>query len=435
MKTIAAISTPLGKGGIGIVRLSGEDSLAIASKVFTAESFSISDVKPNYMYFGYFKGSDFSDKGYMVYFKAPKSFTGEDTVEFQLHGGIRLLEGVVNECVKHGAIPAERGEFTKRAFLNGKLMLSDAEGVIDMINADSAASLRAGFRLMQGYLAKEVVNLESELIDLISSLEASLDYPEEMEDEVLPEIPKIKNSVGSRLEKLIGSASTGKIIKEGIDVALIGEANVGKSSLLNRLVGKDRAIVTDVAGTTRDVIEVSAEYEGVKINFIDTAGIRESDDLVEKFGIEKSKETAKTADAVLNVIDDTLKGKPLYVDNDKPVFNVYNKCDKSGGKFGKSGKNYFISAKTGEGVDELLKDVVKLFLSGETSSGEIITSKRHLSALIRAKQAIDSVDVTAPIDCVLIDLKEALSCLGEITGNNASEEVIDAIFKNFCVGK
>ena len=298
MKTIAAISTPLGKGGIGIVRLSGEDSLTIADKVFTAESFSISDVKANYMYFGYFKGSDFSDKGYMVYFKAPKSFTGEDTVEFQLHGGIRLLEGVVNECVKYGAVPAERGEFTKRAFLNGKLMLSDAEGIIDMINADSAASLRAGFRLMQGYLAKEVVSLERELTDLISSLEASLDYPEEMEDEVLPEIPKIKNSVGSRLEKLKNTASTGKIIKEGIDVALIGEANVGKSSLLNRLVGKDRAIVTDVAGTTRDVIEVFAEYEGVKINFIDTAGIRESDDLVEKFGIEKSKETAKPMEII-----------------------------------------------------------------------------------------------------------------------------------------
>lgn len=435
MKTIVAISTPLGKGGIGIVRLSGEDSLAIADKVFTAESFSISDIKPNYMYFGYFNGADFSDKGYMVYFKSPKSFTGEDTVEFQLHGGVRLLEGVVSECVKHGAIPAERGEFTKRAFLNGKLMLPDAEGVIDMINADSAASLRAGFRLMQGYLAKEVGNLEEELINLISSLEASLDYPEEMEDEVLPEIPKIKELVGGRLDELIKSANKGRIIKEGIDVALIGEANVGKSSLLNRLVGKDRAIVTDIAGTTRDVIEVTTEVDGVKINFIDTAGIRESDDPVEKFGIEKSKETAKTADVILNVIDDLAKGAPIMQKDDKPIFNVYNKCDKSGRKFGKSGNDYFISAKTGEGVDLLLSDVVKLFISGETANGEVITSQRHLSALIRAKQSIDAIDVSAPIDCILIDLKEALNCLGEITGNNASEEVIDAIFKNFCVGK
>ena len=194
MKTIVAISTPIGKGGIGIVRLSGNDSLAIADKVFTAESFSISTVKPNYMYFGYFSGAEFSDKGYMVYFKAPKSFTGEDTVEFQLHGGIRLLDGVVAECVKYGAVPAERGEFTKRAFLNGKLKLSDAEGVIDMINADSAAALRAGFRQMQGYLANDVGTLEKELINLIAALEASLDYPEETEDEVLPEIPKIKNA-------------------------------------------------------------------------------------------------------------------------------------------------------------------------------------------------------------------------------------------------
>lgn len=434
MKTIVAISTPIGKGGIGIVRLSGNDSLAIADKVFTAESFSISTVKPNYMYFGYFKGSEFSDKGYMVYFKAPKSFTGEDTVEFQLHGGIRLLDGVVAECVKYGAVPAERGEFTKRAFLNGKLKLSDAEGVIDMINADSAAALRAGFRQMQGYLAKDVGTLEKELINLIAALEASLDYPEETEDEVLPEIPKIKNEVGEKLKKLIDTANTGRIIKQGVDVALIGETNVGKSSLLNRLVGGDRAIVTDIAGTTRDVIEVATEYDGVKINFIDTAGIRESDDVVEKVGIEKSKATAKSADVVFNVIDDS-SGDAANCEIGGLVFNVYNKCDKTGRRFGKADGNYYISAKTGEGIDVLLGDVIKAVKAGDAASGEIITSKRHLSALLRAKEAIDAIDLTAPTDCILIDLKDALNCLGEITGTSATEEVVDAIFKNFCVGK
>ena len=432
MKTIVAISTPSGKGGIGIVRLSGDDALAIAKSVFTVKSFSI---EPNYMYFGTFSGKDFSDKGYLVYFKAPHSFTGEDVVELQLHGGNRILEGAVEECIAKGATAADRGEFTKRAYLNGKLALADAEAVIDMINAESAAAVRAGFRQMQGYLAREVKHFEDMLLNLISALEASLDYPDEMEDEVLPSIPEVTEKVKENLSRLISSAREGRLVKSGVNVALIGETNVGKSSLLNRLVGCDRAIVTDIAGTTRDTIEAAIEHNGVKINFIDTAGIRQSDDMIEMAGVERSKVTAEGADVVINVVDSTKDEKPLYTSDEKTVFNVYNKCDLSKKDVKRQGNDFFVSAKYDKGVSLILDAIADICLSGETENGSTVTSARHLSALLRAKNSLQSVDISAPVDCILIDLKAALSALGEITGSSASEEVVDAIFKNFCVGK
>lgn len=432
MKTIVAISTPSGKGGIGIVRLSGDDALAIAKSVFTVKSFSI---EPNYMYFGTFSGKDFSDNGYLVYFKAPHSFTGEDVVELQLHGGRRILEGAVEECISHGANAAEPGEFTKRAYLNGKLALADAEAVIDMINAESAAAVRAGFRQMQGYLAREVKHLEDMLLNLISALEASLDYPDEMEDEVLPSIPEVAEKVKENLSRLISSAREGRLVKSGVNVALIGETNVGKSSLLNRLVGCDRAIVTDIAGTTRDTIEAAIEHNGVKINFIDTAGIRQSDDMIEMAGVERSKVTAEGADVVINVVDSTKDEKPLYTSGEKTVFNVYNKCDLSKKDVKRQGNDFFVSAKYDKGVSLILDAIADICLSGETENGSTVTSARHLAALISAKKSLDAVDVSQTTDCILIDLKDALSALGEITGKSASEEVVDAIFKNFCVGK
>ena len=432
MKTIVAISTPSGKGGIGIVRLSGDDALAIAKSVFTVKSFSI---EPNYMYFGTFSGKDFSDKGYLVYFKAPHSFTGEDVVELQLHGGRRILEGAVEECISHGANAAEPGEFTKRAYLNGKLALADAEAVIDMINAESAAAVRAGYRQMQGYLAKEVSALEDMLINLISALEASLDYPDEMEDEVLPSIPEVTKKVKDKLNALINSARAGRLVKSGINVALIGKTNVGKSSLLNKLVGCDRAIVTDIAGTTRDTIEAAIEHKGVKINFIDTAGIRQSDDMIEMAGVERSKISAKGADVVINVVDSAKDEKPLYTSDEKTVFNVYNKCDVTKQEIKRAGNDFFISAKYDKGVSLILDAIADICLDSETENGSTVTSARHLAALISAKKSLDAVDVSQTTDCILIDLKDALSSLGEITGKSASEEVVDAIFKNFCVGK
>lgn len=499
MSTIVAIATPLGVGGIGIVRLSGGDALRIARNIFAAshiapnsanirenvletganfetqntdgkeilkaekncspsdekqsgtdrgESLSINLNKTNYEFgsqpnllvFGTVKCEEFSDKGYAVYFKAPRSYTGEDVVEFQLHGGHRILDGVVLECIKQGATAAQRGEFTKRAYLNGKLTLADAEGVIDMINAESAAAVRAAYRLLCGEFGNKISEIENRLLNLISGLEASLDYPDEMEDEVLPKTPVEIDTALNEIDTLLSSQKIGRFIKYGPRISLVGKSNVGKSSLLNALVKSERAIVTDIAGTTRDLVSESIEYKGMKLNFVDTAGLRESGDEIEKIGIKLAGEEIEKADLILYVIEQgesadneflkRLKGKEYIV--------VENKADLGGGNYGKAKNIFKISAKYKEGLDALLDEIYSKFAKGAIESGEIVTSQRHYDALQRtydelmlAKNAID----LDSIDCILISLRAAADALGEITGTTASEEIVDRIFANFCVGK
>lgn len=450
MSTIAAISSPIGAGGIGIVRVSGNEALRIADAIFIfAHNKASADVSfvmpegvkqqwtPLFMNYGTFDAGEFCDKGYAVYFPAKRAYTGEDTVEFYLHGGVRIMQGALDALLRNGAVMAKNGEFTKRAFLNGRLSLADAEGVIDMINAESAAGVKAAYRLMQGEVSKKIDATLDSLETLISTLEATLDYPDEMEDEVLPDLEKSVRGIHDDVCALIATAKTGKIAKYGINVVLAGNTNAGKSSLMNALLKDDRAIVTDIAGTTRDTVEESFECDGVRINLIDTAGIRESDDLVESKGIERAKRAFEGADVILHVVDTLGVDDKDWQFGDALVFEVFNKCDESGFDKPLADNQFAISAKTGKGVDELAHAIADLYKQDKVEGGELITSKRHVSALYQAKSALESAiaSIDNTIDCTLIDLRNAYDALGEITGRTATQDVVDGIFSRFCVGK
>lgn len=440
MNTIAAISSPIGAGGIGIVRVCGEQALKIADAIFNfshADKLGKNVWEPLKMHFGTFCARDFCDKGYAVFFPAKQAFAGEDTVEFYLHGGIRIMQGALDTVLFNGARLAENGEFTKRAFLNGRLSLADAEGVIDMINAESAAALRAAYRMMNGEIAAKINYISDVLEGIIAGLEAALDYPDEMEDEVLPPLKGELEKVVNDINLLLASAKNGRLAKFGITVAIAGKTNAGKSSLMNALLNTNRAIVTPIAGTTRDTVEDSFECDGVKINLIDTAGIRESEDAVENEGIIRAKSAFDSADVILHVIDKTDTEVDGLQFANKLVMTVYNKCDVAGFACPRMAHTYAVSAKTGENVDVLRHAIAALYKENKTVGGEIITEQRHISALYRAKNAIlsaiSAIDTT--VDCTLIDLRSAYDALGEITGKTATEDIIDGIFAKFCVGK
>lgn len=443
MQTIAAISTPVGAGAIGIVRISGDDALKVAAKIFrTSKLKDLKDAVPNMMYYGTVTAGEVSDRCLGVYFKAPKTYTGEDIFELHCHGGVRLVNEILKGCIEAGARAADKGEFTKRAFLNGKLALSDAEAVISMINAESEAQLKASYRSMTGKLSEQIYAFEEKLLDAIATMEAALDYPEEMEEESRRVAKDTVNALCKELEKLIATAKTGSYVKQGIDVAIVGIANVGKSSTLNALTGKDRAIVTEIAGTTRDSLEERIEVNGVIINLIDTAGIRETDDKVEKLGVDRSRAIAKNSDLVLFITEAgrELTGEEkeilISVDGSKVLY-VFNKDDKPHAKDDREG--IFVSAKTGEGIERLKKEIIDRVIGGEIDfSGNIVTDSRHYDALKRAyfslTQAKEGFD-EEPAECLLVDMRDAYSALGEITGNTADESIVNAIFSKFCLGK
>lgn len=435
MKVISAISTAPGVGGVAIIRMSGKGCLDIAQKMFTPSGKTkVENFTPNMMYPGVIEGAGFTDFGMCVYFKAPKSFTGEDVIELHCHGGVQIARGILSKTVSLGARPAEKGEFTKRAFINGKLSLSSAEGMIDMINAESLASVRAGSMLYSEKLTSEIRLLQGEITLILAEISADLDYPEEDLDNL--NTPKIKSEIkeiSEKLKKLAASYSGGKKIKEGVTVAICGKPNTGKSSLLNAMLGYDKAIVSAEAGTTRDAVEGALQIDGVKYNLTDTAGIRETSGEVESIGIARAEKIISSADIVLSVDDG--RGEVSIPKTSANVIRVYNKCDISRPQ---GAYDAVVSARTGEGIEEL-KTLISQKCVGELALDKAyIIEERHHTALMRAVQALSSaeqnVDGYTP-DILAIDIKEAWDCLGEITGETANEQIINTVFEKFCVGK
>lgn len=444
--TIVAISTGASSGAISIVRLSGSNAIKIANQLFsTAKNKTASMLTPRMLTLGTVKTSAFNEQALCVVFKAPFTYTGEDLVEFQCHGGTQIANGITKECLKLGARLATNGEFTKRAFLNGKMTLSSAEGMIDMINAESDAEVRAGFKLLSGNLSKLAFDSANELTDILSEIEVSFDYPEEtIEFITKANVKERLLALSSKIGEVLKTAKAGSLIKSGINVLIVGKPNVGKSSLLNFLLQKERAIVTDVAGTTRDTIEDSFLLDDVKVNLIDTAGIHDTADKVEKIGVDKAKNLIKQADIVLFLVDSSRE----FSKEDAEIFEsiqnskyivLKTKSDLETKNDKVFENEILISTATGSGVNELKAKILELTqISSIPADSVVITNERHKDALARAKQALDQAaeNISADtLDLVSIDIKEAYNAIGEITGNTTSEEIIDAIFKKFCLGK
>ena len=456
-KTICAISTPLGNGGIAVVRMSGKDSKKILQKITSKK---VEEFEPRKMYLSQIKLKEFCDNALLVYFKAPNSYTGEDMVEIQCHGGVLLAQGILNTLVSYGATLAEAGEFTKRAFLNGKVSLEQAEGVIDMINAESEQAIKAGYNLLNGKLFDKIEQLKSKLTDCIAEIDVSMDYPEEdIEYIANSKIKKILAGAIKETTDLLATSKTGKQVKNGIKVLILGKPNVGKSSLLNSLLGYDRAIVTDEAGTTRDTVEESYNYNGMSFNLVDTAGIRKSDNVVEKIGIQRAEEQVKSADIILTVLDasiglskedeyilDLTKNfKTIYVLNKTDLDICKNVIGSIKEKINYTHKNgeqlvVEISALKHNNIMELKQKIFDMVVDKKILSNQLlITNSRHDEALNDClkslKQAEENINSNLSLDLVCLDIKQAWDSLGKITGETSTEEIVDRIFEKFCLGK
>lgn len=450
--TIVAIATANGKGAIAIVRLSGKDSLQIANAIFRG-----STLKDRVVTYGHIiDNKQVIDEVNIVYMQAPKTYTGEDTVEIYCHGSMYVAQRIVETAVKNGARLALPGEFTKTAFLNGKLDLSQAEAVIDVINSSTKSAKDMALNQLSGRLKHSITNLMEMLIRCIAQIEVTVDYPEEdIEDVTIDHSIEIVNDVLEYVNKAIYESERGKIFKSGIRIAIVGQPNVGKSSLLNAILGESRAIVTSVAGTTRDTLEAHIDIDGVEVILTDTAGIRESSDTVEKIGVNRAYEAAQIAHMVLFVLDMSknidVKDIELYTHIiSKPHIIVLNKEDVTIKDFKKQlselntdhTKNIVtISASEAKGIRQLEDKIIELFnKDSDISPGEIeLSNIRHIDAIKRAQQSLitskQTLENRLPVDLAVTDLRDALHALGEITGENVDEEVINTIFSEFCVGK
>ena len=444
METIVSISTPIGKGAIAVVRMSGKESLDLALGLFHAKNLTKENIMPRYMYFGKFKiEENLFEECLMVYFKAPFSYTGEDIVEFQVHGGVLLAQKVVEACLRVGAKLAEAGEFSKRAFLNGKISLDKAEAIIGEINAEAEGELKSSLAITNGRLAKEISQQQDLIKLLLAEIEVGMDYPEETEElGLILNIKERLRELKNRNEKILIQSKNANFLKHGINVALVGKTNVGKSSVMNALLGDDRAIVTDIQGTTRDSITESFEHNGIKINLIDTAGIRETEDVVESLGIEKSKQNLLSADIVLFVVDGSqgLTEEDEFINgllNGKKVLNVVNKTDKKR-VVAPFEKEIEISALENKNIEELKQEIVDMAITQQIDfNALVLTNERHIEILNNAQKQIENVLIMqAPsLDVLSMLIKNIWKELGKITGNTENEDIIDLIFSKFCLGK
>lgn len=429
MELISAIATAQGAAGVAVIRVSGEGALDLAKKMFSRRG----EFVPNMLYAGTIDCGEFSDYGLCVYFRAPRSFTGEDTVEFHCHGGTEIARGVLRRTVALGARLAERGEFTRRAFLNGKLSLSAAEGLADMISAESQAQARAGYLLYGEKLTEEGKRLQNVLKECLAGVDADVDYPEEdLSADTREAVAEKLRYTHDALEKLLLQYRAGRKIKSGVNVVICGRPNAGKSSLLNALTGSDRAIVSSVPGTTRDIVEATLEIGGVLFHLTDTAGLRVSSDEIEQEGVRRAEKAVKAADVVLYLEEE---GSSLpALSEGAEVITVASKSDIRR----REGCDVAVSSVTGEGLDAL-KELLYERGFGRENDGAFLLEERHYAAVKEADgavcDALKAIGGGAPAELYAEDLKRAWTALGTLSGETASEEIVSEIFNKFCVGK
>ena len=455
--TICAIATPIGEGGVAIIRISGEKSLEIADKIFVGKNKKdIKEMKTYTMRYGNIVDIDTEeiiDDVILSYMKAPRSYTGENVIEVNCHGGVVATNRVLNQIVKAGARLAEPGEFTKRAFLNGRIDLSQAEATMDIIKAKTELSMKSAIMQSRGALSKEIGELRKYLLNVLALIEYAVDFTEDDEDIVDDNlVAQIKDGINktlSRINSLLKNADEGKIIRDGLNLVIVGKPNVGKSSLLNSLLREKRAIVTDIPGTTRDIIEEYINLDGIPIRITDTAGIRDTEDMVEKIGVERSKEKIEEADLVILMLDTSRElddEDKVIIDSvrDKKYLALLNKVDlecKLSKEFIDSlDRKIEISAKTGFGIENLKEEIKNLFFNGEIDSESLIISNtRHKQALYRALEncnlALEKLNLNEYLDLISIYVTSAMKALGEITGDELEEDLLNKIFSEFCVGK
>lgn len=454
--TIAAISTAVGEAGIGIVRISGKKSLEIGNKIFKGKVVEELNQSHNRkLNYGHIVDNEkIIDEVLMVFMKGPSTYTKEDMVEIYCHGGIISVKNVLQLILNSGARLAEPGEFTKRAFLNGRLDLSQAEAVMDMIKAKTDKSFEASLDQLEGSLSKKIKEIRNILLEMVAHVEVSIDFPDQDVEEITyDELRSSANKIKQEIEKLLATSDRGKILREGLNTVILGKPNVGKSSLLNAILRENRAIVTDIPGTTRDIIEEYVNIDGIPLRIIDTAGIRDTDDIVEQIGVDRAKETVIDADLIIAVFDasrelsdedyqiiDLIKDKKTIIILNKT--DLPSKYDENDFKSILNNKEVIVASITsGIGLENLEKSIKNMFYGGEIEidSDTLVTNIRHKNQLIKSldniNNAIDDINMSVPIDCIEVDLRDCWENLGEISGDTIGEDILDKIFSEFCIGK
>ena len=466
--TIAAISTGMTNSGIGIVRISGSEAFRIADRIYKGKD-SLLNAESHTIHYGFIRDENETiDEVLIMLMRSPRTFTGEDTVEINCHGGTYVVKRVLETVIKNGARPAEPGEFTKRAFLNGKVDLSQAEAVIDVITSENEYALQSSISQLKGSIKKKIQDIRNKIIYETAFIETALDDPEHINiDGYGEKLKSVINNVLIDLNHLIESFDSGRIMKEGIQTVIVGKPNAGKSSLLNTLSGRERAIVTDIEGTTRDALEEQIQLNGLTLNMVDTAGIRDTDDIIEKMGVNKARDYVTYADLIIYVVDASrpldqndediihlIEGKNTIIllnksdlkvivtkDNLQNKINNILKIDKNEGKLAKNIPMIDTSLKEEQGIEEFEDMLNSMFLKEEVSFNEeiYITNIRHKAALLDAceslKKVLDSIENQMPEDFFSIDLMDAYEALGNITGETIGEDLVNEIFSKFCMGK